>query len=128
MLLCDYCDDAYHLACLKPKHRESANLAKEDAPWYCPICLDPKTRPNDVGLENKYLARNQCMYCRKKCASGFVLQQHSKSSSGCVRARLACQGAAWDVAGAGTASATATASAAAAAAAGDAGGGKGRKN
>lgn len=33
LLLCDDCDDAYHLECLKP-----ALLSVPDGDWYCPLC------------------------------------------------------------------------------------------
>lgn len=33
LLLCDDCDDAYHLECLRP-----ALLSVPDGDWYCPLC------------------------------------------------------------------------------------------
>ncbi len=33
LLLCDDCDDAYHLECLKP-----ILLAVPDGDWYCSLC------------------------------------------------------------------------------------------
>lgn len=39
LLLCDYCDDAYHTYCLKPKLKE---VPEEDI-WICPICIQQKT-------------------------------------------------------------------------------------
>lgn len=38
MLLCDYCDDAYHTYCLEPK----LESVPEDDVWICPICLSDK--------------------------------------------------------------------------------------
>ena len=35
LLLCDYCDDAYHTYCLKPVLCEVPN---EKEPWACPLC------------------------------------------------------------------------------------------
>lgn len=36
LLLCDYCDDAYHTYCLKPK---LSKVPDEDV-WTCPLCKD----------------------------------------------------------------------------------------
>ena len=38
LLLCDYCDDAYHTFCLKPKLEE----VPEEEIWTCPVCLKEK--------------------------------------------------------------------------------------
>ncbi|UJR31201.1 hypothetical protein I4U23_018705 [Adineta vaga] len=37
LLLCDDCDDAYHLACLRPKL-----LSVPDGDWFCPLCEHKK--------------------------------------------------------------------------------------
>ncbi|CAF4586824.1 unnamed protein product, partial [Rotaria magnacalcarata] len=37
LLLCDDCDDAYHLECLRPKL-----LSIPDGDWYCPLCEHKK--------------------------------------------------------------------------------------
>ncbi|CAF3321130.1 unnamed protein product [Rotaria socialis] len=37
LLLCDDCDDAYHLECLRPKL-----LSVPDGDWYCPLCEHKK--------------------------------------------------------------------------------------
>eukprot|EP01017_Pseudomicrothorax_dubius_P011867 TRINITY_DN14569_c0_g1_i2.p1 TRINITY_DN14569_c0_g1~~TRINITY_DN14569_c0_g1_i2.p1 ORF type:complete len:510 (-),score=89.43 TRINITY_DN14569_c0_g1_i2:39-1568(-) len=41
LLLCDYCDDAYHSYCLKPPLEE---LPPEDSEWVCPVCVEAKRR------------------------------------------------------------------------------------
>ena len=38
LLLCDYCDDAYHTYCLQPK----LNGVPKEEVWACPICLKEK--------------------------------------------------------------------------------------
>ena len=39
LLLCDYCDDAYHTYCLSPPLIE---LPPEDEPWVCKVCIDDR--------------------------------------------------------------------------------------
>ena len=41
LLLCDDCDDAYHINCLRPKL-----LAVPDGDWYCPLCEQKKLSNN----------------------------------------------------------------------------------
>jgi hypothetical protein len=64
LLLCDDCDDAYHLECLKP-----ILLSVPDGDWYCPLCehkrLCDKLIEKFIQLikehEELEAKRNQCM-------------------------------------------------------------------
>ncbi|KAL4505289.1 hypothetical protein ABPG72_016356 [Tetrahymena utriculariae] len=39
LLLCDYCDDAYHTFCLSPPLKE---IPDEEEDWFCPVCVEQK--------------------------------------------------------------------------------------
>jgi hypothetical protein len=76
LLLCDDCDDAYHLECLTP-----ALLSVPDGNWYCPLC--EHKRLSD-GLIDKFIQlikeydeleikRNQCMSKRSNRLANVML-------------------------------------------------------
>lgn len=52
MLLCDYCDDAYHTYCLQPKLE---SVPEEDV-WICPLCYVEKNRKE---IEEKHQKLNK---------------------------------------------------------------------
>jgi remodeling and spacing factor 1 len=64
LLLCDDCDDAYHLECLKP-----ILLSVPDGDWYCPLCEHKRLCDNLIEKFIQLLKehaelevkRNQCM-------------------------------------------------------------------
>lgn len=64
LLLCDDCDDAYHLECLKP-----ALISVPDGDWYCPMCEHKRLSENLIEkliqlikeYEELEVKRNQCM-------------------------------------------------------------------
>jgi remodeling and spacing factor 1 len=64
LLLCDDCDDAYHLECLKP-----ALLSVPEGDWYCPLCEHKRLCDNLIEKFIQLLKehaelevkRNQCM-------------------------------------------------------------------
>jgi hypothetical protein len=76
LLLCDDCDDAYHLECLKP-----ILLAVPDGDWYCPLCEHKRLCDN---LMEKFIQfikeyeeletkRTQCMSKRSNRLANVML-------------------------------------------------------
>jgi hypothetical protein len=76
LLLCDDCDDAYHLECLKP-----ILLAVPDGDWYCPLCeykrLSDSLTEKYIQLMKEYeelqIKRSQCMSKRTNRLANFML-------------------------------------------------------
>ena len=76
LLLCDDCDDAYHLECLKP-----ILLSVPDGDWYCPLCEHKRLSDNLVEkliqLIKEYdelaVKRNQCMSKRSNRLANVML-------------------------------------------------------
>jgi hypothetical protein len=76
LLLCDDCDDAYHLECLKP-----ILLSVPDGDWYCPLCEHKRLSDNLVEkliqLIKEYdeleIKRNQCMSKRSNRLANVML-------------------------------------------------------
>ena len=76
LLLCDDCDDAYHLECLKP-----ILLAVPDGDWYCPLCehkrLSDSLIEKFIQLIKEYeeleVKRSQCMSKRTNRLANVML-------------------------------------------------------
>lgn len=76
LLLCDDCDDAYHLECLRP-----ILLAVPDGDWYCPLCehkrLCDKLVEKLIQLIKDYeeleIKRTQCMSKRTNRLANVTL-------------------------------------------------------
>lgn len=76
LLLCDDCDDAYHLECLKP-----ILLAVPDGDWYCPLCEHKRLCDNFIEKfiqlikehEELEVKRNQCMSKRTNRLANVML-------------------------------------------------------
>jgi hypothetical protein len=76
LLLCDDCDDAYHLECLKP-----ILLSVPDGDWFCPLCehkhLCDKLIEKFIQLIKEYeeleIKRNQCMSKRSNRLANVML-------------------------------------------------------
>jgi len=76
LLLCDDCDDAYHLECLKP-----ILLAVPDGDWYCPLCehkrLCDSLIEKYIQLIKEYeelqVKRSQCMSKRTNRLANVML-------------------------------------------------------
>jgi hypothetical protein len=76
LLLCDDCDDAYHLECLKP-----ILLSVPDGDWYCPLCEHKRLCDNLIEkfiqlikeYEELEVKRNQCMSKRSNRLANVML-------------------------------------------------------
>jgi hypothetical protein len=76
LLLCDDCDDAYHLECLKP-----ILLSVPDGDWYCPLCEHKRLCDNLIEkfiqlikeYEELEIKRNQCMSKRTNRLANVML-------------------------------------------------------
>ena len=76
LLLCDDCDDAYHLECLKP-----ILLSVPDGNWYCPLCEHKRLCDSLVEKliqlikehEDLEIKRNQCMSKRSNRLANVML-------------------------------------------------------
>ncbi|CAF3493871.1 unnamed protein product [Adineta steineri] len=76
LLLCDDCDDAYHLECLKP-----ILLSVPDGDWYCPLCEHKRLSDNLVEkyiqllkeYEELEVKRTQCMSKRTNRLANVML-------------------------------------------------------
>ena len=76
LLLCDDCDDAYHLECLKP-----ILLSVPDGDWYCPLCehkrLCDKLIERFIQLLKEHaeleVKRNQCISKRTNRLANVML-------------------------------------------------------
>ncbi|UJR13904.1 hypothetical protein I4U23_000910 [Adineta vaga] len=76
LLLCDDCDDPYHLECLKP-----ILLAVPDGDWYCPLCeqkrFSDKLVEKFIQLIKEYeeleVKRKQCMSKRTNRLANVML-------------------------------------------------------
>ena len=76
LLLCDDCDDAYHLECLKP-----VLLAVPDGDWYCPLCEHKRLCDNLIEkfiqlikeYEELEVKRNQTMSKRTNRLANVML-------------------------------------------------------
>jgi hypothetical protein len=76
LLLCDDCDDAYHLECLKP-----ILLSVPDGDWYCPLCEHKRLCDNLIEkfiqlikeYEELEVKRNQCMSKRTNRLANVML-------------------------------------------------------
>ncbi|CAF3897837.1 unnamed protein product [Rotaria magnacalcarata] len=76
LLLCDDCDDPYHLECLKP-----ILLAVPDGDWYCPLCEHKRLCDNLVEKliqlikehEELEIKRTQCMSKRSNRLANVML-------------------------------------------------------
>ncbi|CAF4475331.1 unnamed protein product, partial [Rotaria sp. Silwood2] len=76
LLLCDDCDDAYHLECLKP-----ILLSVPDGDWYCPLCEHKRLCDNLIEKliqlikehDELEIKRNQCMSKRSNRLANVML-------------------------------------------------------
>ncbi|CAF1440883.1 unnamed protein product [Rotaria sp. Silwood1] len=76
LLLCDDCDDAYHLECLKP-----ILLSVPDGDWYCPLCEHKHLCDNLIEKliqlikehDELEIKRNQCMSKRSNRLANVML-------------------------------------------------------
>ena len=80
LLLCDYCDDAYHTYCLNPKLKK----VPEDEIWKCPVCvvndpLDEETRLNigDPNFEKGNVGLNFANYNRSPPSTSSSAKRQS---------------------------------------------------
>lgn len=51
ILLCDECDDGYHIYCLKPKLK---SVPSKDSDWYCPECKNDDSEIIKAGDKLKF--------------------------------------------------------------------------
>jgi remodeling and spacing factor 1 len=76
LLLCDDCDDAYHLECLKP-----ALLSVPEGDWYCPLCEHKRLCDNFIEKfiqlikehDELEVKRTQCMSKRSNRLANVML-------------------------------------------------------
>ncbi|EGR29795.1 SET domain protein, partial [Ichthyophthirius multifiliis] len=57
LLLCDYCEDAYHIYCLNPPLN---NVPGEEEDWFCSICIQQKQEYEKQKL-NKNINGQTCL-------------------------------------------------------------------
>lgn len=72
-LLCDECDDAYHLACLKPRLKK---LPEDD--WYCPKC---KRNENEVIKIGEKIKSKKTGRSTRDWGNGFATVGRTKTCS-----------------------------------------------
>jgi len=76
LLLCDDCDDPYHLECLKP-----SLLSVPDGDWFCPLCEHKRLCDNLIDKFQQFLKdldeleakKNQCMSKRSNRLANVML-------------------------------------------------------
>ncbi|XP_057868719.2 uncharacterized protein LOC131075830 isoform X2 [Cryptomeria japonica] len=69
-LICDMCEESFHISCLKRKFRAEG---VED--WYCPTCQIERKK---CQLERKKIQierKKYCFNCREKCTYSYIFEQ-----------------------------------------------------